>query len=344
MQREITSHVSTGPVRLFSRRKILAGIVALPMFLSLPRSVRAAEPFTMAWVGIKLTEGAIAFVGGELLRIALGEPSISDVKKWIEHAVRELKEFVAEQLRRQTLAQIDADLSGVIYNVHHYAALTDENQQKNVYLLEHAVNTTSSLVPQSLRFEEAYFVTTVALAYRLFAVYGLYRLDGDKGHIRSLQLMVDDVLRTLSVRRDDLGFRMAPERRYGMSCFSRSSGTGVPHKQPNGAGTMVYSCVGTDKGKAITSRHSVAIGIEDVYHAIYGVVRDRVRTELAQHTEPMRQRADKFLRAADTSIQRILECYQAMSSQVGQSYSLPQDAPAILGYDPVAPLNLPKGE
>ena len=58
---------------------------------------------------------------------------------WIQNAVAELKAFVSEELRRQlderVIEQLQADLQGVIINLHQYASLRSSSRQRNKYLI-----------------------------------------------------------------------------------------------------------------------------------------------------------------------------------------------------------------
>src|SRR5229473_63312 len=90
-----------------------------------------------AYVGLKLLDGAISYVGGQLMSHALGDPTITDVRAWIQNAVAEIEAFVSAELKRQldekTLQQMRAGLEGINTDLYHYAKLGNPDQT-NKYL------------------------------------------------------------------------------------------------------------------------------------------------------------------------------------------------------------------
>jgi hypothetical protein len=127
------------------------------------------------------------------------------VRAWIQNAVAEIEAFVSAELRRQldekVLEQMRANVQGITTDIYQYASLEVSNRNRNRYLLETCDTASASLVPLSLNYDQALFITTTAMAYRLFTLYALYELDRDPGHIRSARPMVDDfVTRTSSIR------------------------------------------------------------------------------------------------------------------------------------------------
>ena len=86
---------------LLSRRQALYGIAATA--LSTGRfDIARAEPLTIgavaSFVGLALLQGAIAYVGGELMASVLGAARITDVRTWIREAVAELDQMSVEAI------------------------------------------------------------------------------------------------------------------------------------------------------------------------------------------------------------------------------------------------------
>ena len=171
-----------------SRRRVLAGLLATPLSLSVIPLARS-EPLTLgaasAYVGLKLLDGAISYVGGLALARALGQPTISDVRLWIRAAVDEIKEFVSEELRRSLTAnsieEMRIDMLGIRENFYHYAHLSPKNKRDYKFLLEHSSVHTSRLVHGAVQHDPAFFITTTAVAYRLFVLRTFFLQDDDAG-------------------------------------------------------------------------------------------------------------------------------------------------------------------
>ena len=148
---------------------------------------------------------------------ALGGARISDLKTWIAEAVAELEAFVSAELRRQLteliLNQMRADLEGVIQNVAEYSRLRTVDRTSNRFLLESCDTKTASLVPLSLNYDQALFISFSAMAYRFFALFGLYELDRDRGHIDFARSSVDDFINKTSAARDRIEKALNPGAR-----------------------------------------------------------------------------------------------------------------------------------
>src|ERR1700730_12836130 len=93
-----------------------------------------------AFVGMALLQGAISYVGGQVMSKALGDPAITDVRAWIQNAVAEIEAFVSAELKRQLdekiMEQMRTNLQGVVTDIYQYASLDPVNREKNRYLLE----------------------------------------------------------------------------------------------------------------------------------------------------------------------------------------------------------------
>ena len=113
---------------------------------------------------------------------------------------------------------MQTDLEGINENLYHYASLSEENRTTNRYLLEHSDTFTARLVPLSLRFDQTYFVTTAAVAYRLMTLNSLYLLDKDAGHIKSARKSIDHALTQLSAARNRIAYNISPSSQFDVSC------------------------------------------------------------------------------------------------------------------------------
>jgi hypothetical protein len=189
------SDFETGDPMPIPRRRIVTSLAAALCANLIADS--SAEPITLgvaaAFVGIALLQGAISYVGGVLMAKALGTARIEDVKEWIGEAVSELEAFVSAEVRRQldekVLQKLRSDLQGVITNLDHYARLGEAEQRDNKYLISTSDTTTSSLIALSLNYDQAIFISTATMAYRLFILQALYKLDRAPGHIESAKPM-----------------------------------------------------------------------------------------------------------------------------------------------------------
>ena len=284
-----------------SRRRVLACLLASPLSLSVVPLARA-EPLTLgavaAYVGLKLLDGAISYVGGRALAEALGHPTISDVRLWIRAAVDELKEFITEELRRSLTAnsidEMRTEMLGIRENFYHYASLSPENKRNYRFLLEDSSVHTSRLVHGAVQHDQAFFITTTAVAYRLFVLRTFFLQDDDAGHIESARIMVNDVLTQLSMSRDRIAKLMSPWARYGFSCDSKmisKSGGGFrdwQREEPNGGRMVLISCHGTDKGRRIT----------DTYSSVFSAYEESIDSESGQGAKARKGGAGSVYRTA----------------------------------------------
>lgn len=70
-----------------------------------------AEPFTWSWVGIKLAEGAVAWVGGKLLESILGMGH--DFDKMIEEIADLVRQVIRQEIERNALQEVIAQQRSV---------------------------------------------------------------------------------------------------------------------------------------------------------------------------------------------------------------------------------------
>ena len=283
-------------------------------------------------VGRELLKGALAFVGGEALRNALGYASIVDVRMWIRQAVAELKAFVSEELNDLVLREMEAELAGILINIDQYANLSTKAQKTNRFLLEEVSTSTARLVPRSLQFDQAYFVTTTAIAYRFFALYALYQFDKDEGHIDSARPMVDSAVKQLRLSRNRLSHEMSPEAHFDIVCETKHYADYREEIPRPPRFRRIVSCFGTRNGRRVTDRYTTEIvHIGDALTTL----REQVEIALEPLTTPMRQEAQEFLKMANTSLSEVIRCYDKMCQEIGKSYTPPADSESALDIEAI---------
>lgn len=280
-----------------------------------------------AFVGMALLQGAISYVGGQVMSSALGDPKITDVRAWIQNAVQEIEAYVSAELRRQlderVLEQVRANLQGITINIYQYSSLNPRRHERNRYLLETCDTTTATLVPLSLNYDQALFITTTAMAYRLFTLYALYELDGDPGHIQSARPMMDEFVIRTSAIRDRVGAQMSPANHFRINCTI--------------VGETHYTCIGSRDGAPITPRMHTD-GPEINGRDSFDVMRERITARIAPLVDPMQKLHDEFLKSANSSIRLSIDCYDKMCRKIGETYSPPANAAPLLNIeDPVVP-------
>ncbi|TAZ83318.1 hypothetical protein ELH72_08595 [Rhizobium ruizarguesonis] len=302
------------PKTLITRRQMLIGSAAT--YLGVP-ATGFSQAITLAgaaaFVAVKLLEGAISYVGGKLMASALGDPVITDVRAWIENAVAELEAFVSAELKRQldalVMQQMQADLQGVITNIYQYSSLKPGSRKANADLLHVADTTTATLIPLAQNYDQALFVSTAAMAYRLFALCGRYELDRDPGHITSARGLMDTFLTTSSKIRDRIHHEMLPSTHFTISCSI--------------VGETKYVCTGMRDGNAITRTYTAPETING--RPSFDVMRENIQRAMAPLTDPLQKQADTFIAAANSSIQLTIDCYAKMCRRVGVVYRPPAD-------------------
>ena len=285
-------------------------------------------------VGRELLKGALAFVGGEALRNALGYASIVDVRMWMRQEVAELKAFVSEEVQRKlddlVLRDMEAELTGILINIDQYADLSKKAQKTDRFLLEEVATSTARLVPRSLQFDQAYFVTTTAIAYRFFALYALYQSNKEEGHIDSARPMVDSAVKQLRLSRNRLSHEMSPEAHFDIVCETKSYPDYLEETPSRPRFIWIVSCFGTRNGRRVTDRYS-----REIVHTRDAPtkLREHVEAALEPLTTPMRQEAQEFVKMANTSISEVIRCYDKMCQKIGKSYTPPEDSESALDIE-----------
>lgn len=165
------------------------------------------------WVGTKLLEGAVAYVGGQVLAQMLGGTTIGDVNDWIRSAIGELEQFFSDKLDDQAIRRITADAQGIQQNLLEYAALSPTNQTGNRFLLEDADTRSSALIPLAQTYDQAFDVASGAMAFKICATRALFELDKDPGHILSEKDFVDRFLTLGAANYKTIDERESPHSR-----------------------------------------------------------------------------------------------------------------------------------
>jgi len=298
----------------FSRRQVLAQVAAAGAAVCLPiRSYADPITFSMAaaYVGKELLSGAIQYVGGKIMAQVLGDPTISDVKAWIQEAVAELEAYVSAALDAKVIEQMQADLESVNTRLHEYAALRPANQKTNRHLIEVCNDVTSGLLPLSLNYDQALFITTATMGYRLFSLYALYQLDKDPGHIAAAKDTMDDfVIRTMATR-DKIAKSLDPSTLAG-GCGRHDITIGpIQHQVTH----VFWNCNVSHNGQVIWAQT-----FRDTSEA---AARAQFAAQLDQDKKQFTALYDGFLGAINPSIASAVLAYQDMCRKIGKTYTPP---------------------
>lgn len=234
---------------------------------------------------------------------ALGDPVLSDVKSWIAAAVAEIEAFVSAELRRQldalVIQNMQAELQAVNTSLYQYASLLPKNQRINRYLLEVSDTATAKLIPLSLNFDQALYITTAAMGFRLFVVLGLYNLDHDEGHIKSARDGMNEfVTKTVAIRKR-IASAMDPTGRVTTRC-NVFNGPKV--------------CEALVDGNVEQTAPLTASDVQAQRQKLADIVTARYL-----------ERRDAFITTANQSIAKATVCYDKICKLIGTSYDPPAD-------------------
>lgn len=137
-----------------------------------------------AWaVAVWLAQGAVQYVGGLAMSRILGHPSLSDVDSLIRNSIKELMDWISEELRRQIdeneLRKLQSQFESVIRNLKAFDRLSDAEQPTGRYLLQDAVIKSGEAMSLAGKFwlsGSAVYANCVST--RLIALQALGTLDG----------------------------------------------------------------------------------------------------------------------------------------------------------------------
>jgi hypothetical protein len=145
-------------------------------------------------LGKKLYEKGIDYAGGALLQDIFKEPQPINVQEFISEAVTSIESKIAgleAKIDEQNLNRMRSDLDSIKYSFAEYAALDPGLREANRNLLLHCDTASAGLLSLSMRYEQAFFLSTAVLAYRLLTRFALFQLDSSsgvnaQGHVTSL--------------------------------------------------------------------------------------------------------------------------------------------------------------
>jgi hypothetical protein len=308
-----------GNTMFVSRREVLARGLASGAILSLPAGPARAVPAALAalagYVGQKLLDGALEYIGGKIMASALGDPVLSDVRSWVAAAVAEIEAFVSAELKRQldalTIEEMQADLQAVNTSLYQYADLKKASRKLNRYLLETSDTATARLIPLSLNFDQALYITTAAMGFRLFVILGLFQLDNDAGHIKSARPTMDDFVKKTVVIRDRVAAAMDPKVRISATDCGFTHIGEPPHQ------ILVTKCEVTGDG-VVKSYFKGGGNLDEANAWQRSIVKGLTATYLAQ------QKA--FTDNVNQSVSKAIVCFDKMCRLIGETYAPPPDA------------------
>lgn len=131
---------------------------------------------------------------GNTLHSEFPEPTIGDVKGWINGAVIDLEsriDKVSEKIDQVNLEQMQNKLEAIKSGVWHYLSLPPQLRSANRGLLEFCDDRLNELLPLSQNYYQALFFSSVTLAHKLLVRFLLFALDSEtgqdaSGHVTSL--------------------------------------------------------------------------------------------------------------------------------------------------------------
>ena len=147
-----------------------------------------------AWAANKLLEQTISYVGGEIISKAFSRSSISDVKDWVQNAIAGVESSLgnlSDKIEADKMAEMTSRLESLKHQFMEYASLEAAIQPQNRFLLANCDTISAELVPLSQHYDQAFFVSSAAMGYRLATLFALYSLDKGanntgSGHVSSL--------------------------------------------------------------------------------------------------------------------------------------------------------------
>jgi hypothetical protein len=270
--------------------------------------------FTAAGVVWALLEGALSYVGGQMLSKALGGATITDVHVWIQQAVLELESFIAAKLDEKVLEQIQTNVSGLQTDMNQYARLQPSHQKDGKFLLEHVDTDSAQLIPLTYDYQQALFLGFLAIGYRFFATMSLYRLVGDAAFITADKQLVDDFIVKMNQTYLAIFNRLSPASRIRIDCWME-----LP---PNGE-IGSYSCDvkldGTELNDALWWTDS-----EDQEGSVRGSAQAYADSKVKPGVLVIQQ---NFQSAALKCFHGTIDTYTKMCKLVGITYKSPVDFP-----------------
>ena len=171
-----------------SRRSFLvkAGLGALGSLLAPPRSEPQVSLVLLS-VGLDLGEAlykkGIDYASGTLLQDIFKQSKPVDTQEFMSEAVKGIESKIAgleAKIDQQNLDRMQSDLHGISSSFAEYVALLDQGEGDKS-LLQYCDTTSATLLSLSMRYEQAFFLSTAVLAYRLLTRFALFQLDRSSG-------------------------------------------------------------------------------------------------------------------------------------------------------------------
>jgi hypothetical protein len=274
-----------------------------------------------------LIEGALSYVGGQLMKSAMGDATITDVQTWIRAAVAELEAFLSAKLDDLLMQQMTAELAQLKQNLTEYASLSPHNLKANRYLIEDADTHGVALTTLSFPHEVAFFVSTSAIAYFIYARWALYMDDKDHGHVTSFKNFMDEYFSTIVPAYQKILQRLDPNTRLKIVCDSTP---GLPPQGDIPPTPGYYYCY--------TALDGQPAGGEFDDDTDEGRARNQAQAYCDANIRPaIVAKFQDFQAKGAIAINLAAQAYEKMCKKVGGSYNPPVALPPI----PLAPLPFP---
>jgi len=307
--------------RFLSRGSKLLLTAILPPVRCLPQ-LQAFLLETAGIVGIdlakKLYDKLLEYVSGHTLSSVFPEPTIADVKGWIQNAVLNLEakiDQLSRKIDRDNLISMQSDLDAIRNQFADYASLPPGLRNANRQLLFNCEAASARLLSLSQNYDQAFFLSSVTLAHRLLTRYALYELDSESGqdasgHVVSL-ISTGEMQRYFSWAagaRARLVDSLAPQ--YSINCAIAS--------KPLLVGLPTTRCEIFRRGKVVSDTGTMTWPI-----SIYKTELEARRASMTKAMDrlPMVSRGDvstwrKVNRSSGAGIAQGAKCLQAMYYKV----------------------------
>ncbi len=173
-----------------SRRKFLvqARLGALGSILAPLRS-EPQVPVVLLTVGLDLGEAlykkGIDYASGTLLQNIFKESKPVDAQEFMSEAVKGIESKIAgleAKIDQQNLDRMQSDLHGISSTFAEYVTPLDQGEGDKS-LLDYCDTTSATLLSLSMRYEQAFFLSTAVLAYRLLTRFALFQLARSSGRV-----------------------------------------------------------------------------------------------------------------------------------------------------------------
>ena len=205
----------------------MAGVACLGSLIPPHPSSAQIPPILLAVgldVGKKLFDMGIDYAKGAVLSDVFKEPTLGNVHEWVSQAVTSIEariDALDAKIDQQNLNRMMSDLDSIREQFEHYSQLPPRLQGPNRYLLAYCDTTSGDLLSLSQKYEQAFFLSSTVLAYRLLTRFALFQLDSSnganaEGHITSLVPSMKAYFEWATDSRSRLVSKLAPH--YKVLC------------------------------------------------------------------------------------------------------------------------------